>query len=473
MKTFLITLMSVMLLVSALSANDLPATNPVATTQAITSAAPQFQNGDRVCFVGDSITQTGNYLGQIMLFYATRFPDRKIEGYNCGVNGDSSGGVIVLKRYEWDVLKHNPTVATIMYGMNDVGRDYYGKELTGPDMANKRKWPLVSYSNYMLKLSQILTDANCKIIYLTPSIYDQTGNQTAHNNFGVNDALGVCAHDCQGFAAKFNAGLVDFYGPMTVLNQQQQAKDPSFTLVGPDRIHPGAEGSLVMAYLFLKAQSVSATVSDMAIDAAKTGVVKQENCQITELKNEKGVVSFVVKENSLPFPIAPDLLKKVEPLVPLTTDLNREMLTVSNLPAGQYKLLIDGQAVQDCTADELNSGVNLAGNTTTPQYKQAAKVADLCAKRRQLEGLLRTFAGVTGAVVAAKVDPADEQAARKVIQDELEKRRKNNVGAPHFELYLKYSATEWQKMATDAADLWDKVYVANQPNPHTFEIRAK
>jgi endoglucanase len=229
------------------------------------SSAPQFRNGDRICFVGDSITMIGGYIFDILLYYALHFPDRKIEGFNCGVNGDSSGGLLILKRYQWDVLdEHHPTIVTLMFGMNDVGPAYYGKDKVGPDWDNKRKWPLLGYPKGMEKISEILTQANCKIIYLTPSIYDQTGNQAAPNHFGANDALGVCAEDCRKLATEFHGGLVDFNGPMGRINAEQQQKDPSFTLVGPDRIHPVGPGQTVMAYLFLKAQNVPANVSDMA-----------------------------------------------------------------------------------------------------------------------------------------------------------------------------------------------------------------
>jgi endoglucanase len=450
--------------------NQTAAATPPAAEE---SAAPQFQNGDRVCFVGDSITQTGFYLFNIMLYYATHFPDRKIEGYNCGVNGASTGGLLVLKAYDWDVLVHKPTVVTLMYGMNDVGRAFFGKDKIGPDWDNKRKWGVIGYANNMRKISEIFTQAHCSIIYLTPSIYDQTGNQAAYNCFGVNDALGVCAEDCRKLVPDFHAGLVDFNGPMGRINAEQQQKDPSFTLVGPDRIHPLGLGGTVMAYLFLKAQNVPADVSDMSVDAASSAVVKQENCAISNVKVDPGTVSFVVRENSLPLPFSPDDLKKVDAFVPFTHDLDREMLTVANLPAGNYQLSIDGQPVQDSTADDLKSGINLALDVNTPQYQQASQVNKLCSQRRGLEQLIRTYMGSSGAIFAAHLSLDDEAASRKIIQAELDDAVKNKKNAPHLVTWLKYSRAEWKQMEADAAALWDKVYTVNQPVPHTFEIRPK
>jgi endoglucanase len=471
------------LMVVLARAQDAPATNAAPSTNSPAAAppalaevgAPQFQNGDRICFVGDSITQRGDYQFDIMLFYGTRFPDRKIEGYNCGVNGDSTGGLLVLKRYQWDALIHHPTVVTLMYGMNDVGRDYYGKDKVGPEWDNKRKWPLLGYVTNLRKISDIFTQAGCKIIFLTPSIYDQTGNQASVNNFGVDDALGICAQDCFKAAAETHAaGLVDFHGPMERINAEQQAKDPSFTLVGPDRIHPLGPGALVMAYLFLKAQNVPADVAEMSIDATGGTVVKQDNCAITDVKAQGGDVTFTAKENALPFPLAALKVPNIDTLVPFTNDLDQETLTVANLPAGNYTLSIDGQPVQDGTADDFKNGINLAANANTPQYKQAMAVYALAEKRHQLESLIRTWRGSSGSIVKAGVSLDDDVAARKIIQAQIDDALAHGKTAPpHYVLFLKYTGAEWRKMESDAAALQDQIYVTDQPAPHTFEIRAK
>jgi hypothetical protein len=45
---------------------------------AVVQAEP-FHDGDRWSVVGDSITQNGTYPAWVYLFYATRFPDRKLD----------------------------------------------------------------------------------------------------------------------------------------------------------------------------------------------------------------------------------------------------------------------------------------------------------------------------------------------------------------------------------------------------------
>ena len=51
---------------------------------------PQFQAGDRVAFIGDSITHGGHYHSYIWLYYMTRFPNMPLFFLNCGLGGDKS-----------------------------------------------------------------------------------------------------------------------------------------------------------------------------------------------------------------------------------------------------------------------------------------------------------------------------------------------------------------------------------------------
>ncbi len=434
-------------------------------------AAGQFQKGDTVAFIGDSITHGGSYTAQILLYYATRFPDRKFTAYNCGISGDTASGALL--RYAWDIEPHHPTVATIMLGMNDVGRNSYGKNNTGPEVEKQRQRALTSYNANMTKLSETLANTGCKLIFITPSIYDQTGTQTTTNLYGVNDALAICGEDGRKLAARFNGGVVDFHTLMTGLNAEQQKKDPAFTIVGPDRVHPGEVGHLVMAYELLKAQGVPAFVSDMAVDAKQGKAVKQENCQISDLKAANGGVSFACQEHALPFPVASGAQKALD-LVPFTAELNREVLTVAHLAPGTYEIVIDGQTVQTCSAEELQAGVNLATNPKTPQYKQAAKVMELNTKRHVLiTQQLRTIAAVKHFILErANPKPTDAAAEATVLEQQLEKNKKANFtyGVWQVEQYKKYKPTEKQ-IAQEVDEAWEAMWVENQPKLHRFEIR--
>ncbi len=99
-----------------------------------------FKGNERVCFIGNSITMNGKFHNYIELYYATRFPDRKIEFYNCGISGDVSGGM--LERMDSDILIHKPTWSVLMVGMNDINSGLYAKSRQNePGISNYNRMP--------------------------------------------------------------------------------------------------------------------------------------------------------------------------------------------------------------------------------------------------------------------------------------------------------------------------------------------
>lgn len=78
-----------------------------------------FHAGDRVVFVGNSITDGGHYHSYIWLYYMTHFPNARITCYNVGIGGDNVKQM--SDRFEYEVLPKKPTVMTLTWGMNDSG----------------------------------------------------------------------------------------------------------------------------------------------------------------------------------------------------------------------------------------------------------------------------------------------------------------------------------------------------------------
>src|SRR6476469_5559483 len=81
-----------------------------------------LKDGDRVVFYGDSITDQRLYTTYTETYVVTRFPKKNISFVHSGWGGDrvsGGGGGPVDVRLWRDVLAYNPTVVTIMLGMND------------------------------------------------------------------------------------------------------------------------------------------------------------------------------------------------------------------------------------------------------------------------------------------------------------------------------------------------------------------
>src|SRR2546421_4971384 len=81
-----------------------------------------LKNGDRVVFYGDSITDQRLYTTFTETYVVTRFPRTNISFVHSGWGGDrvsgGAGGSMDVRLWR-DVLPYNPTVLTIMLGMND------------------------------------------------------------------------------------------------------------------------------------------------------------------------------------------------------------------------------------------------------------------------------------------------------------------------------------------------------------------
>ncbi len=347
-----------------------------------------FNVGDRVLFVGNSITHMGMFHNNIYLFQVTRFPDKPIEMFNKGVSGDVAGGV--LNRMYDDILSENPTVAVIMLGMNDVNRGLYGSSLiTDEDTLQMRKENVIQYKTRLDSIVRIFISNDVRVILERPSIYDQTAQLPESNHLGVNDVLGECALYIDSLGIKYDLPVVDYYTIMNRINLEIQKKDPSATVTGADRIHPWETGHFIMAYQFLKTEQVPKYVSKIVVDAVKLKVSDEiENCEIGKIKEISNLIEFSVKENALPFPVKAEQQEAIR-LVPFMNEMNMELLKVTGLSSGKYRLKIDTANIGEFTAKQLNEGINLAGYSNTPQMQQAAGIRNKLEEMWDMEGKLR------------------------------------------------------------------------------------
>jgi hypothetical protein len=140
----------------------------------------------------------------------------------------------------------------------------------------------------------------------------------------------------KGLVTQYETGLIDFYGRMKALNDAQQKENPAYTLVGPDRIHPGPLGQFVMAYAYLRDQNMPAYVSRISIDAAQGRTNGCVNCAVSALKATTDSVAFSCLENALPFPVA-DSAKGALKLVPIIGPSSREELTPGQTAQRRWK----------------------------------------------------------------------------------------------------------------------------------------
>jgi lysophospholipase L1-like esterase len=429
--------------------------------------SPQFQSGDVVAVIGDSITHGRKWHRYVYSYYLTRFPDRHVRFVNLGIAGDSAGGA--LRRLDWDILPNQPNVAAIFLGMNDVGRGYYKANADEKTVA-ARQTALDNYRKNMDDLSaKLLAGGVKRLVYVTPSPYDDTAQLESENFAGVNGALAQCGRYGAELAAKYGGSVIDLNGPMTALNLQHQQADPKFTLIGPDRVHPGDVGMMVIAYTFLYAQGAPALVSSVSVDGTAGTLTAAENAVVTNAKPTATGVSFDCLAGALPWPIEPSARPALE-LVPLERDLDQERLTVK-LPEGEYRLLIGGEEVGRYSAAALAAGINLASNEKTPQYRQALTVWQKNEQRSGLEVRIRTYAQMRSVLVANKINEDDPAAVDAYFASFLD--RVGESMRPYFTGQIKvYKDTrpELENLRAQIAALQETLWQLNQPQTLHYEL---
>lgn len=372
-----------------------------------TSSPLAFASGERWTALGDSLTHTGSYHLWLQLFHLTRHPTRELHFANCGIAGDTAAGA--RRRLTWDVLPTRPTLCTVMLGMNDVGLALYTLAATGAELAERRRAALRAFEKNLRALVEALRETGTRVVLVTPTIFDQWAELPAPRRPGVETALATCAEFVRRLAGELGLGLVELHEPLRQLTRRMQSEDPSATLIGPDRIHPGAVGHFAIAMEFLRAQRARGEVSAIELDVT-TRAVAVRHGQVSEFQvraaggHEVGRVAFSWKAESLPFPVEPDLAPALR-WMPFVPEFNRETLRVTGCQPGRYALRIEDDEAGVFSDAELTQGIDLAAIPHSPQMRQAREVARVLRELRQhVAETLRNIA-----LVEHQSAPAEEQ----------------------------------------------------------------
>jgi len=384
-----------------------------------------FKSGDRIVFLGDSITEQYQYSNYIELYLTSRFPKWNLTFLNAGIGGDTAGGG--TGRFQTHVLNEKPTAVTIDFGMNDGGYGAFNPN---------------SNKTYIDKTDQMLDMArknNVRVALISPNAVERRKHDNLKTYFETQKQFYAPLKD---IAAKYQMPFVDQYAVTRAAMEKMAADDPDAKTVNPfpDGVHTAPAGGLLMAHTILVGLKAPALVSDVAIDAA-AGKSETKACTVAKLKASAASVSFERLDDALPVPVLKEWLP-VLPYVNQLKDLNWYGLKVTGLDKGKYKLEIDGKEAGTFTSEELAAGVNVGNLQAGPIYEQGQNLLKaITAKNQQVH---QRFRGVL--MFQAPDWLADVAAERKPA--ELSKRM-DKINALQADIY---------KMA--------------QPTPRQFELKA-
>ena len=206
-------------------------------SSATLSAEIVIKNGDKIGFLGDSITAQGNsmHCGYInLVITALQVNGVKAVKVPAGISGHKSNQM--LARMDKDVLAKKPQHMTLSCGVNDV---WHGK----------RGVPLDQYKVNIRKIVEKAQAAGVKVYILTATMISE--NQQAKNNqklIAYNDFL-------RQLAKEKNCVLVDLNKDMQAEIAAVKKKYPNFkgNYLTVDGVHMNPLGNMMMARGILKA----------------------------------------------------------------------------------------------------------------------------------------------------------------------------------------------------------------------------
>lgn len=193
-----------------------------------------FKDGDRIAFLGDSITQLGvqNPLGYVNLVMdGLREAGLEVTAIPAGVSGHTC--VQMLNRVDRDVINKKPTWMFLSCGVNDA-----------PNGIDNPGVPLEKYIQNINTIIDKCDKAKIKVIILTATPVVEEPDHVANKNLvAYNNVL-------QDIAKKRNLPLVDLNKRF---NQFISAKeDKKVRVLTVDGTHMSPKGDLLMAVTILQ-----------------------------------------------------------------------------------------------------------------------------------------------------------------------------------------------------------------------------
>jgi len=351
-----------------------------------------IHDGDRVVFLGDSITRQRLYTTYIEGYALTRHPQWKLSFRNTGWGGDTAWlrqrahpdekmlfaagdaeqqqmvDKAVTAGLERDVLPLKPTAITIDFGMNDHAYQAFRKDIFG------------AYVRSQTKLGEVLKANGARVAFVTPQPIED--KRPDPDQDPKNESLRKFSDGLKEVAAKEDSVFVDEFDPYMAIMMHERKENPEANIGRGDAVHPGATGHTLMAWAILKGLGATPLVSRADIDASGKRVTASEACKIEQLQVNNGTVSFDRLDEALPMPIDPPAEPALK-LAPILDDLDRYELKITGLPAGAYELSIDGESAGKTTADALAQGWNIA-EEAGPITKQSRELLKLVFKKNDI-----------------------------------------------------------------------------------------
>jgi len=201
----------------------------------------RLKKGDRIVFLGDSITAAGvrpkGYVTLIEKKLTDRHKDLGIELIGAGISGNKVPDL--QRRLDRDVLAKKPTVVVIYIGINDV---WHGEN------DPKRGTSKDKFEAGLKEIVGKIKDAGARVILCTPSVIGEKTDGTNKLDARLDEYADISrrvAHDEKVELCDLRRTFLDYL-------KKNNAQNKERGLLTTDRVHLNEAGNRLVAEVMLK-----------------------------------------------------------------------------------------------------------------------------------------------------------------------------------------------------------------------------
>jgi lysophospholipase L1-like esterase len=198
--------------------------------------APPLKKGEKIVFLGDSITQAGvgakGYVTNIKNALAEKHKDLGIEVIGAGISGNKVPDL--QRRLEKDVLAKKPTLVVIYIGINDV---WHGENDPAKGTSKEK------YEAGLKEIIGKIKDSGARVVLCTPTVI---GEKKAGAN-KLDSKLDEYAEISRSVAKDTGVPLCDLRKAFVEHLAKNNEKDRDSGVLTSDRVHLNDAGNKLVA----------------------------------------------------------------------------------------------------------------------------------------------------------------------------------------------------------------------------------
>lgn len=251
---------------------------------ALHAGEPALKQGERIVFLGDSITQAGvgekGYVTLVARQLQEKYPDLKAEVIGAGISGNRVPDL--EKRLDRDVLSKKPTLVVIYIGINDVWHSIRDRGTSKED-----------FDAGLRNIIGQIQKGGARVILCTPTVIGE--KVRAENPLKLDAMLDEYAVISRKVAKDTGSHLLDLRQAFQNYLKENNAEDQEKNVLTTDGVHLNDAGNAFVAaqvMVALRTQTPAQTGGEKSTKMLRHIVLFQFKAEVTEKQVQEVVDAF-------------------------------------------------------------------------------------------------------------------------------------------------------------------------------------